>query len=43
MTLESSEAVAADGYPIMWAITWRARSAAWIARNRRLLSTAFRG
>jgi Ser/Thr protein kinase RdoA (MazF antagonist) len=43
VTLESAAAVAADGYPIMWGITWRARSAAWMSRNRRLLRTALRG
>jgi phosphotransferase family enzyme len=43
VTLESTQAVAADGYPIMWAITWRARSAAWMFRNRRLLNAAVAG
>lgn len=33
------EAVAADGYPVLWAITWRARSASWMMRHRTLLLT----
>ena len=37
VTAESTAAVADDGYPILWGIAWRARSASWIARNRRLL------
>ena len=27
----------ADGFPVLWAIAWRARSAAWILDHRRLL------
>jgi hypothetical protein len=34
---ESTDAVAADGYPVLWAITWRARSASWMMRHRPLL------
>lgn len=37
VTPDSTSAVAADGYPTLWAITWRTRSAAWMLRNRRLL------
>jgi Phosphotransferase enzyme family len=40
VTAESTTAVAADGYPILWGIAWRARSASWIARNRKLLKRA---
>jgi Ser/Thr protein kinase RdoA (MazF antagonist) len=40
VTPDSADAVTADGYPILWAITWRARSASWIARHRRLLQRA---
>jgi hypothetical protein len=40
VTAESTTAVADDGYPILWGIAWRARSASWIARNRRLLKRA---
>lgn len=43
VTLDSTEAVADDGYPILWGITWRARSAAWMTRNRQLLRTIIRG
>jgi len=34
---ESAEAVDSDGYPVLWAITWRARSASWMMRHRDLL------
>jgi hypothetical protein len=40
VTMESSTAVAPDGYPVLWAIAWRARSASWIARHRGLLRRA---
>jgi hypothetical protein len=40
VTADSTTAVADDGYPILWGIAWRARSASWIARNRRLLNRA---
>jgi hypothetical protein len=40
VTIDSTEAIAANGYPILWAITWRARSASWIARNRKLIRRA---
>ncbi len=33
----SSRAVEETGYPIMWAIAWRARSASWILRHHRVL------
>ena len=31
-----------DGFPIIWGLTWRARSAAWIYRNRAALERAIR-
>jgi hypothetical protein len=37
---DSIAAVGPDGYPILWAITWRVRSASWIARHRSLLRRA---
>jgi hypothetical protein len=37
---ESSEAVDESGFPVMWAITWRVRSASWMLRNRALLERA---
>jgi hypothetical protein len=40
VTADSTTAVADDGYPILWGIAWRARSASWIARNRQLLHRA---
>lgn len=35
-----AKAITDDGFPTMWAITWRARSAAWMLSNRRLLERA---
>jgi len=32
-----SAAVTEEGYPLLWAIAWRVRSASWIARHRALL------
>jgi hypothetical protein len=40
ITASSTKAVAPNGFPIMWAVTWRARSASWILRNRDLLRDA---
>lgn len=40
VTPESTEAVSPDGYPVLWAVTWRARSASWMIRHRRLLLDA---
>ena len=37
VTIDSTAAVGADGYPVLWGIAWRARSASWIARNRTLI------
>ena len=37
---ESTAAVDDEGYPVMWGIAWRARSASWIARHRTLLRRA---
>jgi Ser/Thr protein kinase RdoA (MazF antagonist) len=42
VTAHSTIAVADDGYPVLWGIAWRARSASWIARNRQLLRRALR-
>jgi aminoglycoside phosphotransferase (APT) family kinase protein len=35
---DSTDAIDADGYPVLWAITWRARSASWMMRHRTLLT-----
>lgn len=40
VTPGSTDAVDATGFPVMWAIAWRARSAAWILRHRTLLERA---
>ncbi|MFF0380366.1 phosphotransferase [Actinoplanes missouriensis] len=37
VTIDSTAAVTDTGYPILWAVTWRARSASWIARNRPMI------
>jgi hypothetical protein len=42
VTAQSTKAVADTGYPVMWGIAWRARSASWIARNRALIRRAMR-
>jgi hypothetical protein len=34
---DSTEAVDTEGYPVLWAITWRTRSASWMIRHRALL------
>ena len=41
VTPESTGAVDATGYPVLWGIAWRARSASWIVRHRQLLRRAF--
>lgn len=38
-----SPAVAADGFPVLWSITWRTRSAAWMLDHRPLLEDALAG
>lgn len=40
VTRESTAGVLDDGYPILWAVTWRARSASWILANREILTAA---
>jgi hypothetical protein len=40
VTGDSTIAVDPSGYPVMWAITWRARAASWIFRHRELLERA---
>jgi Ser/Thr protein kinase RdoA (MazF antagonist) len=40
VTPESTAAIGADGYPVLWAVTWRARSASWMLRHRALLERA---
>ena len=34
--------VAADGFPVLWAITWRSRAATWMLDHRWLLTDALR-
>jgi hypothetical protein len=40
VTIDSTTAVAENGYPVLWGIAWRARSASWIARHRTLIRRA---
>jgi Ser/Thr protein kinase RdoA (MazF antagonist) len=40
VTPDSTRAVDDQGYPVLWGIAWRARSASWIARHRELLRRA---
>lgn len=37
VTPNSTEAVTANGYPVLWAVSWRARSASWILTRREQL------
>ncbi len=39
---DSAAAVSPTGYPVLWAVTWRTRSASWMLRHRALLETAIR-
>jgi hypothetical protein len=41
--VESSVSPANDGFPVLWAVTWRARAAAWMLDHRRVLETAIVG
>jgi hypothetical protein len=36
---ETASAVSSSGFPVLWAITWRVRSAAWMMSNRQLLES----
>jgi thiamine kinase-like enzyme len=40
VTADTTTAVADNGFPFLWAITWRAKSASWILRHRDLLQRA---
>lgn len=31
-----------DGYPLLWAVTWRTRSAAWMLDQRAMLQTVIK-
>ena len=40
VTADTATAVDPSGYPVLWAITWRARSASWMLRHRQILERA---
>jgi hypothetical protein len=40
VTPDTAAAVDPSGYPFLWAITWRARSASWMLRHRQILERA---
>lgn len=40
VTPDSSDAIREDGYPLLWAVTWRARSASWMLTHRTELTAA---
>lgn len=40
VTPESTQALLPDGYPVLWAVTWRARSASWMLAHRTTLMAA---
>ena len=40
VTETTTTGVAADGFPFLWGITWRVKSASWMLRNRATLESA---
>ena len=40
VTPDTTSALGAGGFPVLWSITWRTRSASWMLRNRRTLEAA---
>ena len=40
VTPDSTAAVSPSGYPVLWSVVWRARSAGWMFRHRQLLTNA---
>jgi hypothetical protein len=40
VTPDTATAVDPSGYPVLWAITWRSRSASWMLRHRQILERA---
>lgn len=40
VTPETGMSIDEAGYPVLWAITWRARSASWMLRHRQMLERA---
>jgi Phosphotransferase enzyme family len=40
VTPDTTAAVDPAGYPVLWAVTWRARSASWMLRHRQVLERA---
>ncbi|MDP9093669.1 MAG: aminoglycoside phosphotransferase family protein [Actinomycetota bacterium] len=40
VSASSPEAHNTNGYPVLWAVTWRARSASWMLRNRARLESS---
>jgi hypothetical protein len=40
VAIDSTAAVSVSGYPVLWAVAWRARSASWIASHRSMLRSA---
>lgn len=40
VTADTAAGVDPSGYPVLWAITWRARSASWMLRHRQILERA---
>lgn len=42
VTPETTSGIGDDGFPFVWGITWRVRSASWMLRNRPILENAIR-
>lgn len=43
VTHETTSGVDESGFPVLWAVTWRVRSASWMLRHRSLLEAAVSG
>jgi hypothetical protein len=40
VTPDTATAIDPSGYPVLWAVTWRVRSASWMLRHRQVLDRA---
>ena len=40
VSANATSALADGGFPVLWSITWRTRSASWMLRNRGILEAA---
>ena len=40
VTPETEQAISESGFPVLWAITWRTRSASWMLHHRTIFERA---